>query len=78
MKYDDIWATLKANGEVTFTVSKDAERRVLNGVKLVKTTENVTRKSVGKPGWSKLVIVKEEISSTHRRIKLSFLYSTAL
>lgn len=77
-KYDEIWHVLKTTGTAEFTVSTEAERRILNGIKLVKTTENTARRAAGLIGWSKLVIERTPLSTTHVRIKLSFLFSTVL
>lgn len=77
-KYEPVWNELKAAGKVEITVSKEATRRILNGIKLAKTTENVARRQAGLVGWSKLVIVETPLSDRMVKITLSFLYSTKL
>lgn len=77
-RYQPIWDTLKKTGKADITVSLDAARTVENGVKELKTAENVARRKVGLIGWSKLVITREKLSDTHVKISFRFLYSTAL
>lgn len=77
-KYDAVWNEIKHVGWAEVTVSKEASRRILNGIKLAKTTENVARRQAGLVGWSKLVITKSVISSTQLKIRLELLYSTRL
>lgn len=77
-KYAATWNTLKKHGNVGFTVTKAGARRAMNGIKLEKTTENVARRQAGLVGWSKLVVRKDELSATHVKITLSFLYETKL
>lgn len=60
------------------TVSKEHARTVEDGVKRVKTAENVARRQAGLVGWSKLVITRQDLSSTMVRIDFSLLYLTAL
>lgn len=76
--YIPAWTTLKTTGKLELTVSKAAMKKVLYGIKLEKCIENVARRQAGLVGWSKLVVVKEPISSTMYKITLTFLYSTAL
>lgn len=75
-RYVPIWNRIKAEGKTTITVSKAAARTVENGVKEAKTIENVSRRKMGMIGWSKLIIEREEISSTHIKITFTLLYST--
>ena len=77
-RYDIIWNEIKQTGRAQVTVSKEAARSIENGVKRVKTAENVARRRVGLVGWSKLVVTRYEISSTHLRIEFELLYLTAL
>ena len=77
-QYDSVWHTIKHVGSATVTVSKGHARTVEDGVKRVKTSENVSRRLAGLVGWSKLVIQRQEISATHVRITFSLLYRTDL
>ena len=77
-QYDSVWAAIKHVGSATVTVSKGHARTVEDGVKRVKTAENTARTRVGLVGWSKLVITRKEISSTHVRITFDLLYRTDL
>jgi hypothetical protein len=76
--YDPIWEEIKKAGSVEITVSKAAARTVEDGVKRVKTAENVARRLAGLVGWSKLVITRTNLSATHIKIKFSLLYRTDL
>lgn len=71
-KYAELWNQLKQDKIVSYTVTKAGHRRIWNGIKLEKTTENVARKSVGLSGWPKLVIKNEELSATHIKVTLTF------
>lgn len=75
-RHIEIWKEIKAKGKATVTVSKDAARTTENGVKEEKTKENTARVKMGMIGWSKLVITREPISTTHIKITFSLLYST--
>ena len=77
-RYDLIWNEIKKHGYVELTVTKASARPVLNGIKRIKTAENVARRLAGLVVWSKLVITKAELSSTHLRIRLELLYRTDL
>lgn len=77
-RYHVIWNSIKQTGSAEVTVSKEHARTVEDGVKRVKTAENVARRLSGLVGWSKLVIEREELSSTHILIKFTLLYNTAL
>jgi hypothetical protein len=77
-KYDAVWNEIKQTGRAEVTVSKEASRRILQGIKLAKTTENVARRQAGLVGWSKLVITRETISGTMEKITLTLLYNTKL
>lgn len=77
-KYDAVWNEIKQTGRAEVTVSKEASRRILQGIKLAKTTENVARRQAGLVGWSKLVITRETISGTMEKITLTLLYNTRL
>jgi hypothetical protein len=77
-QYHAIWNAIKQTGSASITVSKDHARTVEDGVKRVKTAENVARRQAGLVGWSKLVIQRTSLSSTHIRIDFSLLYITAL
>lgn len=76
--YYAIWDTIKKTGSASITVSKEYSRAVENGVKRVKTAENVARRQAGLVGWSKLTVTRTAISNTHLRIDFSLLYLTAL
>lgn len=67
---------IKQAGSATVTVSKAHSRTVENGVKRVKTAENVARRMAGLVGWSKLVVTREVLSATHIKITFSLLYRT--
>ena len=75
-RYDAIWNAIKQVGYVEITVSKDAARTVVQGIKRVKTAENVARRLAGRVGWSKLVVTRTVLSSTHIKIRLELLYRT--
>lgn len=77
-KYDAVWMEIKQTGRAEVTVSKEASRRILQGIKLAKTTENVARRQAGLVGWSKLVITRESLSGTMEKITLTLLYNTKL
>lgn len=77
-KYAATWNALKQQGKVEFTVTKAGARRAMNGIKLEKTIENTARRDASLVGWSKLVVEQAEISATHLKITLSFLYETSL
>jgi hypothetical protein len=77
-RYHTIWNTIKQTGSASITVSKEHARTVEDGVKRVKTAENVARRQAGLVGWSKLVITRTELSATHTRIDFTLLYLTAL
>lgn len=79
-KYADLWGAIKETGKVEITVSRDIAPTVIHGVLRVKSAENVARKRVGLIGWSKLVIVRDEIPDkpTHMKVTMSLLYNTAL
>ena len=77
-QYDSVWHTIKHVGSATVTVSKAHARTVEDGVKRVKTSENVSRRLAGLVGWSKLIITRTDISPTHVKIKFELLYSTQL
>ncbi len=77
-KYHIIWNTIKTTGRASVTVSKEHARTVEDGVKRVKTAENVARRQAGLVGWSKLVITRQDLSATMVRIDFSLLYLTAL
>ena len=77
-RYDLIWNEIKKHGYVELTVTKASARPVLNGIKRIKTAENVARRLAGLVCWSKLVITQTELSSTHLRIRLELLYRTDL
>lgn len=77
-RYDLIWNEIKKHGYVELTVTKASARPVLNGIKRVKTAENVARRLAGLVGWSKLVITQTELSATHIKIHISLLYRTDL
>lgn len=76
--YFAVWDRIKKTGSADITVSKGHARTVENGVKRIKTAENVARRQAGLVGWSKLVVKREEISKTHIKIQFSLLYLTAL
>lgn len=77
MKYSDIWNSIKlSDTPVHFTVSKAAAPTVIQGVKKLKSGENVTRRLVGLRGWSKLVIETEELSPTMLKVTMKLLYQT--
>lgn len=69
---------IKKTGSAQVTVSKAHARTVEDGVKRVKTAENVARRFAGLVGWSKLVIKRETLSATHLKISFSLLYRTDL
>lgn len=73
-----IWSAIKKAGSAEVTVSKAHARTVEDGVKRVKTAENVARRMTGLVGWSKLVIKREQLSSTHIKISFTLLYRTDL
>jgi len=77
-KYAEIWMEIKRTGSAEVTVSKDAARRILNGVKKIKTAENTARRYAGLVGWSKLVITSVPLSDTRLRVKMELLYLTKL
>ena len=77
-RYDVIWNTIKTTGSAEVTVSKDFARTMEDGVKRVKTAENVARRMAGLVGWSKLTITRTELSDTRLKIRFELLYSTAL
>jgi hypothetical protein len=77
-RYDAIWHTIKLTGKAEVTVSKAFLRTLENGVKRVKTAENVARCKVGLVGWSKLVVAREQISATHIKVTFTLLYRTDL
>jgi hypothetical protein len=77
-KYDAVWNQIKQAGWAEITVSNEASRRILTGIKLAKTTENVARRRVGLVGWSKLVITRTQLSDRMMKIRLELLYSTDL
>jgi len=77
-RYDLIWNEIKKHGYVELTVTKASARPVWNGIKRVKTAENVARRMAGLVGWSKLVLRQEELSSTHIKLRISLLYRTDL
>lgn len=72
--YDSVWNEIKKAGSAQVTVSKAHARTVEDGVKRIKSAENVACKMVGLPGWSKLVITRESLSATHCKITFSLLY----
>lgn len=76
--YYAVWDSIKKTGSASVTVSKIHARTVENGVKRIKTAENVSRRQAGLVGWSKLVVKREELSNTHIKITFSLLYLTAL
>lgn len=73
-----IWSAIKKAGSAEVTVSKAHARTVEDGVKRVKTAENVARRMTGLVGWSKLVIKRESLSATHIKISFTLLYRTDL
>lgn len=73
-----IWAEIKKTGSAQVTVSKAHSRTVEDGVKRVKTAENMARRLANLVGWSKLVITREQLSATHIKITFSLLYRTDL
>ena len=77
-RYQPIWETIKRTGSAEITVSKDAARTVEEGVKEIKSEENTVRRKMGMIGWSKLVIKREKLSSTHIKISFELLYRTDL
>jgi hypothetical protein len=77
-RYCQIWDEIKTTGCATITVSKAAACTVEQGVKRVKTAENVARRLAGLVGWSKLVVRRESISGTHMKITFTLLYRTDL
>ena len=77
-RYDAIWNEIKRAGYVEITVSKDAARTVEQGIKRVKTAENVARRLAGVVGWGKLVVTRAVLSSTRIKIRLELLYMTNL
>ena len=77
-RYDLIWNEIKKHGYVELTVTKASARPVLNGIKRIKTAENVARRMAGLVGWSKLVITQTELSPTYIKIHISLLYRTDL
>jgi hypothetical protein len=77
-QYDVIWTTIKQAGKAEVSVSKAHARTVEDGVKRVKTAENTARRMAGLVGWSKLVITREVLSSTHIKIVFTLLYRTDL
>jgi hypothetical protein len=76
--YFAVWDRIKKTGSADITVSKEHARTVENGVKRIKTAENVARRQAGLVGWSKLVVSRQEISKTHVKIQFKLLYLTAL
>lgn len=77
-QYDVIWTAIKKTGSAEVTVSKAHARTVEDGVKRVKTAENTARRFAGLVGWSKLVITRHTLSSTHIKITFTLLYRTDL
>lgn len=77
-QYQSIWNTLKTNEWAEVTVSKDNARTMIDGVKRVKALENTARRSVGLMGWSKMVIIQQEISGLYIKVRFELLYSTKL
>ena len=77
-QYDAVWHTIKLTGKAEVTVSKAFIRTLENGVKRIKTAENVARRQVGLVGWSKLVVTRERLSATHIKVTFSLLYRTDL
>jgi hypothetical protein len=76
--YDAVWNTIKTTGSAEVTVSKAFARTLENGVKRVKTAENVARRLAGLVGWSKLVVTRTELSDHRVKIRFELLYLTAL
>jgi hypothetical protein len=77
-QYDPIWDQIKNTGSAEVTVSKDFARTLEQGVKRVKTAENVARRMVGLVGWSKLIVTRTSLSETKMKIRFELLYLTAL
>ena len=76
--YNAVWHQIKTTGSAEVTVSNEFARTLENGVKRVKTAENVARRMAGLVGWSKLIVTRTQLSSTRVRIKFELLYLTAL
>lgn len=76
--YSPIWNEIKTKGCAEITVSKAHAPTVEQGIKRIKTAENVARRLAGLVGWSKLVVTRTELSATHIKLRLELLYLTAL
>lgn len=76
--YHKIWNAIKQHGMAEVTVSHANVRPVLNGIKRVKTAENVARRLAGLVGWSKLTITQTKLSDKYVKITVSLLYRTDL
>lgn len=76
--YTSIWSEIKRAGSAEITVHKEHARTVEDGVKRVKTAENVARRLTGLVGWSKLVITRTTLSEHRIKIKFELLYLTSL
>lgn len=61
--YAPIWERIKHEQKAEVTISKAKAATLIQGVKKIKTEENVARKLIGRVPWSKLKITQEEISS---------------
>ena len=76
--YKAVWNTLKATGKASITVSNEASVTIVTGIIHAKDKENKMRKHSGLMYWSKLDIVRTQISATMLRIDFSFRYTTKL
>jgi hypothetical protein len=76
--YTPTWHTLKTTGKASVTVSIDHVRTVVAGVIEAKADENKIRKMAGLPRYSKLIITRTKLSTTHIRVDFSFVYSINL
>lgn len=85
-KYAKIWELIKVanklpetvDRKVSVEVSVDQARALESGVKKLKSNENVGLRNLGRVGWSKLVIEREDLGDDRVRITFSLLYSTDL
>jgi hypothetical protein len=69
--YDSVWNKIKTAGSAQVTVSKVHARTVEDGVKRIKSAENVACKMAGLQGWGKLSITRENLSATHCKLTFS-------
>jgi hypothetical protein len=77
-RYQQLWNSLKRDQTAEVVLHKDLAQTVIQGLRKIKSDENVKRRSVGLVPFSKLLHKEEVVRESRGQVKLTFwfLYDT--